>query len=93
MVEQELDIYNKLINNEQNSSDDEKNISKKYNKYSNNLKINRFISTCKRCYILSQNIKNHDNIIRSKCKTNIRDITNTEFDNLLKLLENTNKDK
>lgn len=30
MVEQELDIYNKLINNEQNSSDDEKNISKKY---------------------------------------------------------------
>lgn len=53
-------------------------------------KINRFINQCKRYYILSQKIKNTDNIIKSKLKTNIRDISNKDFDNLLLLLDNKN---
>jgi hypothetical protein len=57
----------------------------------NDEKINRFISSCKRYYILSQKNENHDNIIRSKCKTSIRDMNNKDFDNLLKLIENINK--
>lgn len=141
-----LDIYNKLINVDQDSSSDENNTSKKYNKYYNNIKlkkieefkeycnlgndfikdninskkdfskedlesikeiiknsdisygkkddkINRFINQCKRYYILSQKITNHNNIIRSKCKTYIRDINNKEFDNLLILLENKNENQ
>jgi hypothetical protein len=55
-----------------------------------NDKMNRFISTSKRIYKLSQKI-NIDNIIKSKCQTNIRDMTNTDFDNLLKLLDNFKK--
>lgn len=51
-------------------------------------KINRFINTCKRYFILSQKIHDKNNIIKSKCKTNIRDISNKEFDSLLKLLDN-----
>lgn len=34
-----------------------------------------------------------NNIAKSKCQTNIRDITNIEIEDLLKLIENTNKDK
>lgn len=136
-----LDIYSKLVNDNQDDSSDDINISKKYNKYCNNIKqkkieefkeycklgkdfiedninskkdiskddlesikeiiqnsditygkkdekINRFINQCKRYYILSQKIKNHGNIIKSKCKTYIRDINNQDFDNLLKLLDN-----
>jgi hypothetical protein len=52
-------------------------------------KVNRFISTCKRLYLLSENI-NVNNIIKSKCITNIRDMNNIEFDTLLKLIENKN---
>lgn len=52
-------------------------------------KINRFISTCKRIYKLSQKIE-INNIMKSKCKTNIRDMTNIEFDSLLQLIENKN---
>jgi hypothetical protein len=51
-------------------------------------KINRFINQCKRYYILSQKIKNIDNIIKSKLKTDIRDISNKDFDSLLILLDN-----
>lgn len=57
----------------------------------NDEKFNRFISSCKRYYILSQKNEKHDNIIRSKCKTSIRDMNNQDFDNLLKLIENNNK--
>lgn len=55
-------------------------------------KVNRFISTCKRLHLLSENI-NVNNIIKSKCLTNIRDMNNIEFDNILKLLENKNKNQ
>jgi hypothetical protein len=51
-------------------------------------KINRFINTCKRYSIISQKLPNDNNIFQNKCKTSIRDISNKEFDNLLKLLEN-----
>lgn len=50
-------------------------------------KINRFINTCKRYFILSQKLSNKNNIIKNKCKTDIRDINNNDFDILLKLLE------
>lgn len=53
-------------------------------------KINRFINTCKRCYILSQKLSDKNNIIKNKCKTDIRDINNSDFYNLIKLLENNN---
>lgn len=49
-------------------------------------KQNRFISTCKRLYLLSQKI-NVNNIVKSNCITSIRDISNNDFDILLKLLE------
>lgn len=55
-------------------------------------KINRFISTCKRIHKLTQK-STIENIVKSHTKTSIRDMSNDEFDNLLKLLENTNKDK
>lgn len=130
-----LDIYNKLIknNNISNSEDSECELDIIVNKYksvkiqeyemlsefgnsfiTNNIndksqiknfiknnkyiiysydskdKINRFISTCKRIYRLSQIIE-INNIAKSKCQTNIRDITNIEFENLLKLIDNNNK--
>lgn len=49
-------------------------------------KQNRFISTCKRLYLLSQKV-NVNNIVKSNCITSIRDISNNDFDILLKLLE------
>lgn len=54
-------------------------------------KFNRFINQCKRYYILSQKMKNHNNIIKSKCKTSIRDMNNKDFDDLVKLIDNINK--
>lgn len=58
--------------------------------YDSKDKINRFISTSKRMYKISILI-NTENIIKSKCMTSIRDISNDSFDNLLILLENYNK--
>lgn len=51
-------------------------------------RINRFISTCKRYYILSRKLSDKNSLINSKCKTYIRDMNNKDFDNLLKLLDN-----
>lgn len=136
-----LDIYNKLINNNESSSSESKiEFKNKYHKYLNknqiaknleletylNLgkdfiddsvnskkdlssedikfikeiiktsdikkgynddKINRFINTCKRYFILSQKLSDKNSLINSKCKTDIRDMNNKEFDNLLKLLD------
>lgn len=50
-------------------------------------KINRFINTCKRIHKLTQK-STIENIVKSHTKTSIRDMSNDEFDNLLKLLEN-----
>lgn len=57
--------------------------------YDSKDKINRFISTSKRMYKLS-NLISTENIIKSKCMTSIRDISNKDFDILLILLENRN---
>jgi uncharacterized protein YdcH (DUF465 family) len=54
--------------------------------YDSKDKINRFISTCKRLYYISQYIE-IENIVKSKSMTQIRDINNKDFDNLLKLLD------
>jgi hypothetical protein len=54
-------------------------------------KINRFINQCKRYFMISQKIPNNNNIFNNKCKTSIRDINNKDFNDLLKLLENNNK--
>lgn len=51
-------------------------------------KINRFINQCKRYSIMSQKMPNNNNIFKSKCKTSIRDMSNIDFDSLLKLIEN-----
>lgn len=65
-----------------------KNYKKELKHYDANKesKQNRFISTCKRLYLLSQKI-NVNNIVKSNCITSIRDISNNDFDILLKLLE------
>lgn len=63
-----------------------KNYKKVIYCYDSKDKINRFISTCKRLYKLSEKVK-IDNIMKSKCQTKIRDMTNIDFDNLLKLLD------
>jgi hypothetical protein len=67
-----------------------KNYKKIIYSYDSKDKINRFISTSKRMYKISILI-NTENIIKSKCMTSIRDMSNNSFDNLLKLLENMNK--
>lgn len=54
--------------------------------YDSKDKINRFISTSKRMYKLS-NLISTEKIIKSKCMTSIRDMNNQDFDNLLKLLD------
>lgn len=54
-------------------------------------KVNRFISTCKRLNLLSNNIK-IKNIVKSKCITSIRDMANKDFNNLMLLLNNKNRD-
>lgn len=87
---------NSFINNNINDKSQIKNFIKN-NKhiiysYDSKDKINRFISTCKRLYKLSQIIE-INNIIKSKCQTNIRDMNNIEFDNLLKLIENKDKNE
>lgn len=58
--------------------------------YDSKDKINRFISTSKRMYKLS-NLISTENIIKSKCMTSIRDMNNKDFDCLLILLENKNQ--
>lgn len=57
-------------------------------KGSNDDKINRFINTCKGYFTLSLKLSDKNSLINSKCKTDIRDINNKDFDNLLKLLDN-----
>lgn len=88
------ELGKEFIKNDITDKSQIQDIIKNYKKviycYDSKDKINRFISTCKRLYALSQKIK-VDNIMKSKCQTRIRDMTNTEFDNLLKLIENKNK--
>lgn len=94
----ELGLYfiNNSINNKKQIQKEEliilKETIKSYDLGNGNKdeKINKFISTSKRIYYLSQKIS-INNIVKSKCQTNIRDMTNIEFDILLKLLENNNK--
>lgn len=87
------ELGKQFIKNDITDKSQIQDIIKNYKKviycYDSKDKINRFISTCKRLYALSQKIK-VDNIMKSKCQTRIRDMTNTEFDNLLKLIENLN---
>lgn len=83
-------IINNNIENKSQISDfikKNKKILHYYDVEKDDNKVNRFISTCKRLYLLSE-IININNIIKSKCLTNIRDMNNTEFNNLLKLIEN-----
>lgn len=69
-----------------------KNYKKELKHYDANKenKQNRFISTCKRIYLLSQKININD-IVKSNCMTFIRDINNDRFNDLLKLIDNNNK--
>lgn len=66
-----------------------KNYKKELKHYDANKesKQNRFISTCKRLYLISEKV-NINNIVKSNCMTSIRDINNKDFDNLIKLLNN-----
>jgi hypothetical protein len=89
-------LGNNFIKNDISDKSQISEIIKNYKKiiysYDSKDKINRFISTSKRMYRLSILITT-ENIIKSKCMTPIRDMSNEGFDNLLILLENTNKDK
>jgi flagellar biosynthesis chaperone FliJ len=71
-----------------------KNYKKELKHYDANKenKQNRFISTCKRIYLLSQKININD-IVKSNCMTFIRDINNDKFNDLLKLIDNNNKNE
>lgn len=88
------ELGNSFIDNNINDKSQIKNFIKNNKEiiysYDTKDKINRFISTCKRVHILSHIIP-IDNIVKNKCQTNIRDITNIQFDNLIKLLENKNE--
>lgn len=88
------ELGNSFINNNITDKSQIKNFIKNNKEiiysYDTKDKINRFISTCKRIYLISQYLP-IDNIVNSKSQTNIRDMKNIEFDNLLKLLEINNK--
>jgi ElaB/YqjD/DUF883 family membrane-anchored ribosome-binding protein len=89
-------LGNSFIKNDISDKSQISDIIKNYKKiiysYDSKDKINRFISTSKRMYKISKLI-NTENIIKSKCMTSIRDMSNKDFDNLLTLLENKNKNQ
>lgn len=88
------ELGNSFINNNINDKSQIKKFIKNNKEiiysYDTKDKINRFISTCKRIYLLSKIIE-INNIINGKCLTNIRDMSNKDFDNLIQLLERNNK--